>query len=95
MSDSLFGEATGLDEHCMSLSTEICRSVFLMAQASPKGSQICLPPLLWFLSPPFTVVGLAQGMNQGQVHAHEAPAPWHQDQTRLQEHCGGVAGFGS
>lgn len=49
----MFGEATGLDEHCMSLSTERHHSTFLVAQASPKGSQICLPPLPWLLSPPF------------------------------------------
>lgn len=58
MSDILFGQATGLDEHCKSLSTEIEYSMFLVAQ--PKGSQICLP---WLLSSSFSVVVFAQGVN--------------------------------
>lgn len=95
MSDSVFGEATGLDERCMSLSTERHHSTFPVAQASPKGSQICLPPPCPGCSHHLSLVGFAQGMNQGQVHAHKAPALWPQGQARLQEHCGGVTGFGS
>lgn len=54
-----------------------------------------LPTLPRLLPPSFAAAGVPQGMDGRQAAAQGAPARWPQSQAGLQEHCGGVTGFGS
>lgn len=55
-----------------------------------------LLPILPRLFPPsFAAAGVPQGMDGRQAAAQGASARWPRGQAGLQEHCGGVTGFGS